>query len=227
MAEVVRTPIGPDARLPTRRTVDERLFVRWPGSFAALSRAVNRLPPRSRLRRALLRRAVLSGWAAWARDDLDLNLVQHAPDCHLETVREWTAAGMRGSYEGHAGRREIAADWREAWERMDFIPQEIIDAGNPVVVLGHVRLRARGSGIEFDYPFGQVLWAERGLVVREQGFNNWDEALRVAGIPAAVGGGSRATSAAALAHRTDHLEPRTESKRFRSQVSYGPVQGNP
>jgi hypothetical protein len=27
MAEVVRTPIGPDAHLPTRRTLDERLIV--------------------------------------------------------------------------------------------------------------------------------------------------------------------------------------------------------
>jgi hypothetical protein len=93
---------------------------------------------------------------------------------------------MRSSYEGHAGRRELAADLREAWERMNFIPQEIVDAGNPFVVLGHFRLRARGSGIEFDFPFGQVLWAERGLVVREQGFNNWDEALQAAGIPTAA-----------------------------------------
>jgi hypothetical protein len=131
MAEVVRTPIGPDARLPTRRTLDERFYVRFPGTYAVLARAVNRLPPRSRLRRALLRRAVLSGWASWARRDFELNLLGYAPDCHMETVSEWTAAGQRSSYEGHAGRREIAADWFDAMERMDLIPQEIIDAGNP------------------------------------------------------------------------------------------------
>jgi hypothetical protein len=28
--KVVRTPIGPDARPPARRTVEERLIVRWP-----------------------------------------------------------------------------------------------------------------------------------------------------------------------------------------------------
>jgi ketosteroid isomerase-like protein len=192
MAGAVRTPIGPDARLPTRRSLDERLYVRWPGIYAALSRAVLRLPPRSRLRRALLRRAVLSGWASWARGDLDLNLVGYAPDCHLEPFRELLAVGMRSSYEGHAGRRELAADVREAWERMDLIPQEIIDAGNTVVLLGRLRLRARGSGIEFDTPFGQAVWIERGLVVRERSFADWDEALRVAGIPtAAVAGPGR------------------------------------
>ena len=185
MAEAVRIPISPDARLPTRRTLDERLFVRWPGAWAALSRAVNQLPPRSRLRRALVRRSVLSGWAALARWDLDLMLVRYAPDYRFEPLHEIVAAGMRDSYHGHAGLREVVADWREAWERMDLFPQEIIDAGNPVVILGRLHLRARGSGIEFDTPVGQVVWVERGLVVRDH-FNNWDEALRVAGIPTAA-----------------------------------------
>jgi hypothetical protein len=101
MAGVVRTPIGPDARLPTRRTLDDRLFVRWPGVYAALSRAVLRLPPRSRLRCALLRRIVLSGWAAWTRGDLDQMLVRYAPDYRFEPLHEIVAAGMRNSYHGH------------------------------------------------------------------------------------------------------------------------------
>jgi len=96
---------------------------------------------------------------------------------------------MRDSYRGHAGLREWTADMREAWERMDLIPQEIIDAGNPFVVLGHFHVRARGSGIEFDTPLGQVVWVERGLIVRDH-INNWDEALRVAGIPTAAALGS-------------------------------------
>jgi ketosteroid isomerase-like protein len=194
MAGVVRTPIGPDARLPSRRTLDERLFVRWPGAYAAFARALLRLPARSRLRRALLRRSVLSGWAAWARGDLDLMLVRYAPDVRFEPLHEIVAAGMRDSYHGHAGMREVAADMLEAWERMDTFPQEIIDAGNPVVILGRLHLRARGSGIEFDTPVGQVVWAERGLVVRDH-FNNWDEALRVAGIPARAVGESRRETA--------------------------------
>src|SRR5438128_9131789 len=78
MAKVVRTAIRPNARLPTRRTLDERFFVRRPTAYSALSWAVLRLPPRSHLRRALLRRAFLRGWGAWQRGDLDVLLLGYA-----------------------------------------------------------------------------------------------------------------------------------------------------
>ena len=39
MAEVVRTPIGPDAHLPTRRTLEERLMV-----LARMTACVDALP---------------------------------------------------------------------------------------------------------------------------------------------------------------------------------------
>ena len=190
MADAARTPIGPDARLPTRRTLDEQLFVRWPGMYAALGRAMFRLPPRSRLRRALVRRNVMSGWAAWTREDLDLMLVRYAPHFQLEIPREWVAAGMRSAYRDHAGLREWAADMHEAWERIDATPEEIVDAGNPVVVLGHFRLRARGSGIELDFRAAIAYWSERGLIVRQRDFANEDEALRAAGIPTAAAASS-------------------------------------
>jgi ketosteroid isomerase-like protein len=120
-------------------------------------------------------------------------LVRYAPDCHMEPFPELLAAGMRSSYHG-AGLRDLFADLHEAWDRMDLIPQEIVDAGDRTVFLGHFHLRARGSGIEFDTPIGSVLWAERGLIVRERDFGDWDEALRAAGIPtAAVGEPQRAT----------------------------------
>jgi ketosteroid isomerase-like protein len=182
MAEVVRTPIGPDARLPTQRTLEERLMVRWPGASAALSRAVFALPPRSRLRRAGVRRAALSGWGAWVRGDLDLCLVRFAPDYHYDAPPEWLIAGMPSVYRGHAGLREWSADLREAWEWIDHTPLEVVDAGEVIAFLCQIRLRARTSGIELDSRLGQVFWIERGLITRERDFSDWDEALRVAGI---------------------------------------------
>jgi ketosteroid isomerase-like protein len=184
--EVVRTSIGPDARLPTRRTFEERLIVRWPGAWAALARALQALPPRSRLRRALLRRNALSGWGAWVRGDLDLVVVRFAPDYHYDPPREWLIAGMPNEYRGHAGLRQWAADLHEAWEFLDHTPLEIVDAGNAIAFLCKIRLRARTSGIELDSCLGQVFWTEGGLIVRESDFGDWDEALRVVGAPAEV-----------------------------------------
>jgi hypothetical protein len=182
MAEVVRTPIGPGARLPARRTLDEALLVRWPSLFPLISRPMQALPPRSRLRRAALRRTALSGWGAWQRGDFDLMAVRFAPGYRYEPPREWMAVGMRSVYRGHEGLREWAADMREAWEWVDNMPLEIIDAGNPMVFVNRIRLRARGSGVEFEYRAGLVFWTERGLIVREHDFLDSDEALCAAGI---------------------------------------------
>ena len=182
MAGAVRTPVGPDARLPARRTLDERLFVRWPGAWPALARAGLALPPRSRLRRAGVRRAALLGWGAWVRGDLDAVLVRFSPDFHYEPPPEWLAAGMRSVYRGHEGLREWSVDLREAWEWIDHTPLEVVDGGDVIAFLCKIRLRARTSGIELDTRLGQVLWSEQGLVVRERDFSDWDEALRVAGV---------------------------------------------
>jgi hypothetical protein len=195
MAEVVRTAIGSDARLPTRRTLDERFTVRWPGAWAALSRALNRLPPRSRLRRALLRQSALSGWGAWVRGDLDLCLVRFAPDYHYDPPREWLIAGMPNVYRGHAGLRQWAADLHEAWEFLDHTPLELVDVGDVIAFLCRIRLRARTSGIELDSRLGQVFWIERGLIVRESDFGDWDEALRVIGVSEEAEGSSRRRAA--------------------------------
>jgi ketosteroid isomerase-like protein len=197
VAEVVRTPIGSDVRLPKRRTLDERIMVRWPGAYAALSRAVDRLPPRSRLRQTLLRRNALSGWGAWVRGDLDLCLVRFSPDWHYDAPQEWLIAGMPSVYRGHAGLREWFAELGEAWEIIDHTPLEVVDAGDVIAFLCRIRLRARASGIELDSRLGQVFWIERGLIVREHDFSDWGEALRVVGIAAetsAAGRGSRIAS---------------------------------
>jgi ketosteroid isomerase-like protein len=184
VTEVVRTAIGPDARLPKRRTLDERLMVRWPVAWAALSRTVNHLPPRSRLRRALLCRNALSGWGAWVRGDLELCLVRFSPDWHYDAPHEWLIPGMPSVYRGHTGLGEWFAELREAWEIIDHTPLEVVDAGDTVAFLCKIKLRARASGIELDSRLGQVFWVEGGLIVREHDFTDWDEALRAVGIPA-------------------------------------------
>ena len=86
---------------------------------------------------------------------------------------------MPETYRGHAGLREWAADLREAWEFVDHTPLEVVDAGDVAAFLCKIRLRGRSTGIELDSRLGQVFWIERGLIVREHDFADWDDALRV------------------------------------------------
>jgi hypothetical protein len=125
------------------------------------------------------------------RGDLDVCLVRFARDFHYDPPSEWLVAGMPSVYRGHAGLRQWAADLQEAWEFLDHTPLELIDAGDVFAFLCRIRLRARASGIELDTRVGQVFWHQRGLIVRESDFGDWDEALRVAGVGAAAEGAGR------------------------------------
>ena len=166
-------------------------MVRWPGVWAALSRVSQALPPRARLRRALLQHNALSGWGAWVRGDLELCLVRFAPDYHYEPPKEWLIPGMPSAYRGHAGLHQWAADLQEAWEFLEHRPLELIDAGDTFAFLCKIRLRARRSGIELDSHLGQVFWVRRGLIVRERDVGDWNEAMRLASSPEEAEGASR------------------------------------
>ena len=131
----------------------------------------------------MLRRGSLSGWGAWVRGDLDLCLVRFAPDYRYDPPQEWLAAGMKSVYTGHNGMREWSVDLREAWDWVDHRPIEVVDAGDVVAFLCEIKLRARGSGIELDTHLGQVFRAERGLIVHEHDYADWDDALHAVGVP--------------------------------------------
>jgi ketosteroid isomerase-like protein len=146
------------------------------------------------LRRALLVRNALSGWGAWVRGDLDLCLVRFAPEFHYNPPRAWLVAGMPTVYRGHAGLRQWASDLREAWDFLDHTPLEVVDAGHMVAFLCRIRLRGRTSGIELESRLGQVFWTERGLIVRESDYSDWDDALGVIGVKVS---GHRAEAASA------------------------------
>jgi hypothetical protein len=177
----VRTVIPPGAQMATTRTPDERLLVRWPRLYLWFARAFERMPPRSRIRRAFLRRGVHSGWAAWSRGDLDLVLLRYAPDAVLDAIPNMIAAGMPRTYEGHEGIRRLAADWREAWGEIGVVPCEILDFGDCALTYGRGRVQARDLDIQFEYDVYSVVWWERGLIVRHRDFTEREDALRAAG----------------------------------------------
>ena len=90
--EVVRQPIALKDR--PRRGLDERIYLRFPSVVAFVTRAVWRLPPRSRVRRALLLRLVRSAFDAINRGDFQSSFVLHHPDGELITPPRLVGIGF-------------------------------------------------------------------------------------------------------------------------------------
>ena len=112
---------------------------------------------------------VQRSYEAFARDDLDAVLA----DMHPEI--EWhQAQGLPhgGFYRGvDEVRRNIFdpldEDW---WDEFTAEPEEFLDAGSEIVVLGRYRGVAKQTGKELDVPFVHVWRVEAGKAVRFRQF---------------------------------------------------------
>jgi ketosteroid isomerase-like protein len=85
-------------------------------------------------------------------------------------------------YRGHEGVAEAMRVWVGAWEDWKFEVQEIIDAGDRVLLIARESGRGKGSGIEIDQPNFIVFTLRDGKIVRWQGFVHRDAALEAAGL---------------------------------------------
>jgi ketosteroid isomerase-like protein len=120
---------------------------------------------------------------AWNSDDLDAFLAE------LDTDVQWSPAiepGLEGestTYVGHDGARKVWAEDRgESWKRLTNRPHEFRDLGDSVLVLGHMDLAARTTGIEFSQELGEVFDIRAGKIVRIRDFLTNAEALEAAGL---------------------------------------------
>jgi ketosteroid isomerase-like protein len=159
------------------RTLDERLFVRYPAIYRALSRVVMGLTPGSRLRRALLRRSVASSFAAFARRDFELVLLLFAHDIEYEAPAGAQIVGFSGTIRGRSALAEAYVESVEDLERWEITPEWMLDLRNVLVVLGTSRIRGRESGLELEEEWASVYALRGGLVARQQDLRSWGEAL--------------------------------------------------
>ena len=121
--------------------------------------------------------------AAWNADDLDAFLAELDDDVEWQPAIEPGLEGKATTYRGHDGARQIwTQDRGEAWERLVNRPQELRDLGDSVLVLGHLDLTARTTGIEFRQEVGEVFDLEDGKIVRVRDFLTHAEALEAAGL---------------------------------------------
>jgi ketosteroid isomerase-like protein len=123
--------------------------------------------------------------ARLARGELDVSFID--PEI------EWDATGARDLvpdladvYWGHEGVRTFWRRWFEAWRYVEFDIQDILDAGDEVVVpICNQRQWGRYTGIPTEIPPYALVYTFRdGKVVRFRVFRDHNEALKAVGLEA-------------------------------------------
>jgi ketosteroid isomerase-like protein len=86
-------------------------------------------------------------------------------------------------FRGHEGLRAAFREWYEAWDNVEDQVDELLDAGEHVIVVATVRGRGAASGAEVEWRGYASVWTIRdGKVVRVVWFQTRTEALEAAGL---------------------------------------------
>ena len=120
---------------------------------------------------------------AWDADNLDAFLAEADPEVEWHTAIERALEGTESTYRGHDGMREVWEEYRgEAWGGFTSQVQEIRDLGESLLLLGHLEVSGRTTGIELGQEFGQLVTFRDGKILRSQDFLSHAQALEAAGL---------------------------------------------
>ncbi len=180
----VRTRLHPPSeRAGQRRTLDERLGVRFPGLLRLSGKAVFGLPPRSRLRQTILARSITRAYAAANRRDFELILTANDPERYeYHPSADYLPPDMERVYYGHDGYRKFWRQWLDAFGDIRWDPEEMIDFGTKALVTTCQSGHGSGSGVAVSQPVFQLFTFRRGLVIRQEDFSDREKALEAAGL---------------------------------------------
>jgi ketosteroid isomerase-like protein len=180
--QIVRKPLRAHER--SRRTLDQRLSVRFPRLADRYLRLIGRLPPRSHLRQAAVCRGIRLAAEAFNRRDIDALLAGYHPDFEFHPNRELVEAGLaEPCYRGRTGYLKYLTELFEVWgPDIRLEPVELIDLGDRLVALGHTPGRAQASGVTLTGTYAVVGTLKDGKVIRQQDFLDHAEALEAVGL---------------------------------------------
>ncbi len=180
--EFVRKPL--QIREQSRRTLDQRLAIRFPWLAAVLPRLLAKLPPGSRVRQAAVWRVMRLSIEAYNRRDLDAVVTGFQRDLEYYPYREFVEAGLAEPvYRGPAGYRAYIEATYDVWGTgVRLEPRELIDLGDRLVLLADMPMQAQASGVSLAQTYAGVSTLKHGRVIRNDDFLNHAEALARVGL---------------------------------------------
>jgi ketosteroid isomerase-like protein len=113
-----------------------------------------------------------SDWGRFASDFFE-------PDADYYPVRKFPEARPRHGIEEIV---RFLADYRDAWDRYEFVVKKLIPVGDDRVLV-HIAIKAEGreSGVKLDGDLFQCAWVRHGRFFR------WEDHLSVKGALRALG----------------------------------------
>jgi ketosteroid isomerase-like protein len=104
--------------------------------------------------------------------------------CTDEVVFLPGRSAIHGGYTGPAGLRKYFADNAETFEVFTASWHETLEAGEQVVMIGHVTVRPLGGGPEATVPAAFVITFENGKIARAEDLRDRSAALASVELPA-------------------------------------------
>jgi ketosteroid isomerase-like protein len=118
-----------------------------------------------------------AGWNSGSRE-IDYETID--PEVELHTPLSSTQGGP---YRGHDGFRDWIADIDEQFETWELRGEEWLPLEDDrLLVLGSIRAKGRGSGLELDQELAWLFTLRNEKMVRYDAFYDQDEGLRAAGL---------------------------------------------
>ena len=178
---IVRTPLR--LREQSRRTLDQRLALRFPQLSREVRRWGGRLPAGSRVRQAFIVRAVRLGYEAFNRRDLEATLINYDREVEFFPPRDMIESGVvASSYRGHDGYRRFFGEWLSVWGSYRGELRELIDLGDRLLTLGQLAAHGEGSGVPVIQEYASLMTVRDGQVIRQQEYFDHAEALEAVGL---------------------------------------------
>jgi ketosteroid isomerase-like protein len=112
----------------------------------------------------------------------DLTRLIELTDPEVEWHSFLAQVGEGGVYHGHDGMRRYVKDLSDAWEFLRTDVEDFLAVGAVVLVVGRLRYRGKGSGVETESAAGYVTRFRDGRLVYMRAFRGPEEALMALGL---------------------------------------------
>jgi ketosteroid isomerase-like protein len=122
---------------------------------------------------------------AWQRGEQEATFEFVDPGVEWDSTRvAEVIPDIAGIYHGHDGVRTYWRRWLSSWRDLRFQIQDVVDAGDEVVLLVHEQHQlGHHSGIQIDLPpYAGLFEIRGGKIVRVRWYPDQESALRDAGL---------------------------------------------